>query len=75
MTTGEKWVFLTVDLDDEGEGATYWESEVVEWRSEGVPTSLDVIVPVTSNRDDPTLIAGILSSWMPNSFSEFDGDK
>ncbi|KAF8188014.1 hypothetical protein BJ912DRAFT_1059572 [Pholiota molesta] len=37
--------------------------------------ALDVTVPATSDRHDPAVIAGILSSWVPNSFSEFNGDK
>ncbi|KAG6916683.1 hypothetical protein DXG01_005805 [Tephrocybe rancida] len=73
LTTGDRWIFLAVDLDSGGEGATYWESEVVGWRTEDA--ALNVTVPVTSNRYDPAVIAGILSSWVPNSFSEFDGDK
>ncbi|KAF9471553.1 hypothetical protein BDN70DRAFT_901259 [Pholiota conissans] len=73
LTTGDKWIFLAVDLDSGGEGATYWESEVVEWRTEDVAT--DVTIPVTSNRYDPAVISGILSSWVLNSFSEFDGDQ
>ncbi|EAU91843.1 hypothetical protein CC1G_04610 [Coprinopsis cinerea okayama7 len=73
LTSGDRWIFLAVNLDREGEGATYWESEVVGWRTENMAS--DVTVPVTSNRYDPALIAGILSSWVPNSFSEFDGDQ
>ena len=64
LTTGKKWVFLAVDINSEGEGATYWTSEVIEWRSECVSTSLYVTVPATSNRYDPALITGILSSWV-----------
>ncbi|KAG6853482.1 hypothetical protein H0H87_008549, partial [Tephrocybe sp. NHM501043] len=44
-----------------GEGATYWESEVVGWRTEDA--AMNVTVPMTSNRYDPAVIAGILSSW------------
>jgi len=75
LTTGDKWMFIAVDLDGEGEGATYWRSEVIEWRSRRIAESRDVTVPVTSDWDDPALICGILSSWVPNSFSKFNGDE
>jgi len=73
VTTGDRWIFLAVDLDSGGEGATYWQSEVVEWRKNDATT--DVTIPVTSDRYDPAVTAGILSSWVPSSFSEFDGDQ
>ncbi|KAF8173456.1 hypothetical protein BJ912DRAFT_859303, partial [Pholiota molesta] len=75
LTTGNRWIFLAVDLDSGGEGATYWQSEVVEWRTVLSEEALDVTVPATSDRYDPAVIAGILSSWVPNSFSEFNGDE
>ncbi|TEB33909.1 hypothetical protein FA13DRAFT_1763439, partial [Coprinellus micaceus] len=72
LTTGYQWVFLAVDLHDDDEGATYWESDMIQWSPERVSGTLEATVPVTS--DDPATIAGILSSWVPNSFSKFDGD-
>ncbi|KAJ3566765.1 hypothetical protein NP233_g6796 [Leucocoprinus birnbaumii] len=66
------WIFLTVDLDKKGEGTTYWASEVVEWSP---VFKGDATVPITSNRDGPAVIAGILSSWVSDSYSEFDGDQ
>jgi len=75
LTSGDRWIFLAVDLDGEGEGATYWVSEVIGWRSERISESLDWSVPVTSNRYDPALISGVLSSWMLNSFSKFNDDE
>lgn len=62
LTTGDRWIFLAVEIDSKGEGATSWESEVVRWRTKSL--AMDFTVPATSDRYDPAVIAGILSSWV-----------
>ncbi|KAM6496492.1 hypothetical protein JOM56_006965 [Amanita muscaria] len=75
LTTGIKWHFIVVDLDADGDGAEYWVSELIEWKTKRSSTSRERLVEGTSDEFDPALIAGILSSWIPESFAEFIGDK
>ena len=64
LTTGIKWHFIVVDLDADGDGATYWVSELIEWKTKRSSTSRERLVEGTSDESDPALIAGILSSWV-----------
>jgi hypothetical protein len=66
LTTGLKWHFIVVDLNADGDGATYWVSEPIEWKwkTKRGPASLERFVEDTSDESDPALIAGILSSWV-----------
>ncbi|KAF8632500.1 hypothetical protein AX17_004824 [Amanita inopinata Kibby_2008] len=52
-----------------------WISELIEWKTKRSSTSRERLVEGTSDEPDPALIAGILSSWIPESFAEFNGDK
>lgn len=63
LTTGSKWHFIVVDIDDDGDGAKYWVSEMIEWKAKLGP-STGRLVTATSDESDPALIAGILSSWV-----------
>ena len=53
-----------VDLNDDGDGAKYWISELIEWKTKRGPASRKRLVEGTSDESDPALIAGILSSWV-----------
>ena len=64
LTTGIKWHFIVVDLNADGDGAEYWVSEVIEWKTKRSLTSRERLVEGTSDESDPALIAGILSSWV-----------
>ena len=64
LTTGIKWHFIVVDLDADGDGATYWVSELIEWKTKRSSASRERLVEGTSDESDPALIAGILSSWV-----------
>ncbi|KAG8902133.1 hypothetical protein FRB99_004820 [Tulasnella sp. 403] len=77
LTTGFKWHFVVVDLDAAGNGAKYWVTELIEWKwkTKRSPTSWERLVEETSDDSDPALIAGILSSWISESFTEFNGDQ
>ncbi|KAJ3514497.1 hypothetical protein NMY22_g14712 [Coprinellus aureogranulatus] len=77
LTTGFKWHFIVVDLDADGDGAKYWVSELIEWKwkNKQGPTHRERLVEETSDESDPAFIASILSSWIPDSFTEFKGDK
>ncbi|KAF8716601.1 hypothetical protein AX14_012294 [Amanita brunnescens Koide BX004] len=33
LTTGIKWHFIVVDLNADGDGAEYWVSELIEWKT------------------------------------------
>ncbi|KAG5640519.1 hypothetical protein DXG03_008229, partial [Asterophora parasitica] len=63
LTNGFEWHFIAMDLDADGEGAKYWVSQLVQWRTQQSPTSSEQIVEPTDNASDPALIAAILSSW------------
>lgn len=73
LTTGIKWHFIAVDLNADGDGAKYWVSEPIEWRTKQNPTSMnsECLVEGTSDECDPVLIAGILSSWVNMSHTFF----
>ncbi|KAG9317915.1 hypothetical protein JVU11DRAFT_2147 [Chiua virens] len=77
LTTGIKWHFVVVDLNADSDGAKSWVSELIEWKwkTKRGPISRERLVEETSDESDPALIAGILSSWIPESFVEFDGDQ
>jgi len=77
FTTGIKWYFIVVDLNTYDGGAMYWVSEPIEWRwkTKRGPASRECIIEETSDEFDPALIAGILSSWVPESFTKFGGDQ
>ncbi|KAK2467650.1 hypothetical protein APHAL10511_000505 [Amanita phalloides] len=75
LTTGIKWHFIAVDLDADSDGAKYWVSELIEWKTKRSPTSRERLVEGTADESDPALIAGILSSWIPESFVEFNDDQ
>ncbi|KAJ3518147.1 hypothetical protein NMY22_g13815 [Coprinellus aureogranulatus] len=77
LTTGFKWHFVVVDLDADGDGAKYWVSELIEWKwkNKQGPASRERLVEETSDESDPAFIASILSSWIPDSFTEFNGDQ
>ncbi len=64
LTTGFKWHFIVVDLDADGDGAKYWVSELIEWKTMRSSTSRERLVGGTFDESDPALIAGILSSWV-----------
>jgi hypothetical protein len=64
LTTGNKWVFVTVAIDADHDGAKYYVSEPIGWSCMIKENSDERLVETTSNRDDPALIAGILSSWV-----------
>jgi hypothetical protein len=64
LTTGMKWHFIAVDIDANNDGAKYWVSELIEWRTKRSSTSGEFIVEGTDDDSDPALIAGILSSWV-----------
>ncbi|KAF8625256.1 hypothetical protein AX15_005478 [Amanita polypyramis BW_CC] len=74
LTTGMKCHFIAVDLDADSNGAKYWVSELIEWKTKQSSTSRERLVEGTSDEFDPALIAGILSSWIPESFVEFNGN-
>lgn len=67
LTTGFQWCFIALDLNDNGDGATYSISELLEWKC---PVTVDPEgvraprVEPTSDMYDPALIAGILSTWV-----------
>ncbi|KAF8706299.1 hypothetical protein AX14_013811 [Amanita brunnescens Koide BX004] len=64
LTTGSKWHFIVVDLYADGDGAEYWVSELIEWKTMRSSTSKEHLVEGISDESDPALIAGILSSWV-----------
>jgi len=64
LTTGNNWHFIVVDLNTDGDGAQYWVSELIEWKTKRGGTSRERFVQATSDESDPALVAGILSSWV-----------
>ena len=64
LTTGDKWHFIVVDLNADGDGAQYWLSELIEWKTKRGGTSRERFAQATSDESDPALVAGILSSWV-----------
>ena len=59
LTTGHKWLFIVVDIDADGDGASYWISDVLEWRVNSKGT-----FEFSTEEGNPALIAGILGSWV-----------
>jgi len=53
-----------VSSEADGDGAKYWVSELIEWKTKRSSTSRERLVKGTSDGSDPALIAGILSSWV-----------
>ncbi|KAI0744074.1 hypothetical protein C8Q80DRAFT_1184875 [Daedaleopsis nitida] len=70
FTTGRKWVFIVVDIDDDNDGASYWISDAIEWRVDSKGT-----FELLAEEGNPALIAGILASWFQRSYAEFNGDE
>ncbi|KAI0723064.1 hypothetical protein C8Q76DRAFT_794042 [Earliella scabrosa] len=70
LTTGHKWLFIVVDINADGDGASYWISDVLEWRVNSKGT-----FEFSTEEGNPALIAGILGSWIQRSFQEFNGDE
>jgi hypothetical protein len=64
LTTGIKWYFVVVDLNADSDGAKYWISELIKWKTKRGPASRERLVEGTSDESDPALISGILSSWV-----------
>ena len=52
-----------VDLNADGDGAKYWISEPIEWKTKRGPASGEHLVEGTCDESHPALIAGIFSSW------------
>lgn len=55
LTAGDAWIFLILVVDPDGNGATYWQSEIICILS-GMP------LVVTSPR--PDAITGLLARWV-----------
>lgn len=72
VTSGLCWVFIVVDMNEQGEGATYWQSNPVRVRyaDHKYPASISR----TSDVWDPAFITAILSTWMPESSVKFEDD-
>ena len=59
LTNGLEWIFIILYLNDDGDGATYKFSEVIEVRLES-----RTLGPTTVNEPGPDIIAGMLSCWV-----------
>ncbi|KAH9042805.1 hypothetical protein EDB85DRAFT_2227352 [Lactarius pseudohatsudake] len=69
LTNGKDWIFLIVRLGNNYERASYQESAVISLQSSmGLDGRFEVLRPW------PDLIAGILSHWIQNSFTELGSD-
>jgi len=64
LITGNNWHFIVVDLNTDGDGAQYWVSELIEWKTKRGATSRERFAQATSDEFDPALVAGILSTWV-----------
>lgn len=69
LTNGYDWIFLLMTLNDDYNGASYMRSAQL---SLGIqkPTEDELVIP----RRSSDLIAGILSYWIENSFSDLGSD-
>jgi len=70
LTNGRDWIFLLVKLNDDRNGASFMQSDIIHLNThqEGLSG------PQVMTRPFPDLIAGILSHWMQNSFVELARD-
>ncbi|KAK2463859.1 hypothetical protein APHAL10511_004164 [Amanita phalloides] len=70
LTNGREWIFLLVKLNDDGNGASFMQSDIIHLNvRQEVLSGPQVMI-----RPFPDLIAGILSHWMQNSFVELASD-
>ena len=61
LTTSIKWYFVMVDLNADGDGAKYWISELIEWKTK---RGQERLVEGTSDESNLARVAGMLSSWV-----------
>jgi hypothetical protein len=61
LTNGREWIFLLVKLNDNGNGASFMQSDIIHLyvQQEGLSGGPQVMI-----RPFPDLIAGILSHWV-----------
>jgi hypothetical protein len=70
LTNGREWIFLLVKLNDDRNGASFMQSDIIHLNTQQERLS----GPQVMIRPFPDLIAGILSHWMQNSFVELASD-
>ncbi|KIL59052.1 hypothetical protein M378DRAFT_180985 [Amanita muscaria Koide BX008] len=70
LTNGREWIFLLVKLNDDRNGASFMQSDIIHLNTQQEGLS----GPQVMIRPFPDLIAGILSHWMQNSLVELASD-
>ncbi|KAH7910224.1 hypothetical protein BJ138DRAFT_1009256 [Hygrophoropsis aurantiaca] len=69
LTNGHDWIFLLIELNDDYDGASYKQSDVIQLETtKRLDGSLEI------HRPWPDLIAAILSHWIENGFAELGSD-
>ncbi|KAF8323470.1 uncharacterized protein EI90DRAFT_3130339 [Cantharellus anzutake] len=69
LTVGDRWIFLIIVMNANGDGAKYWKSRGIGVLTTTPPEDTAITSPW------PDVIAGILAHWMKHSFEGIkDGD-
>jgi len=68
LTSGDKWMFFVLVINDNGDGAKYWQSVELSFLSR-LGTRATIEAPW------PDIVAGILAHWTRNGFANIaNGD-
>jgi hypothetical protein len=58
LTRGDEWMFFVLIINDNGDGAKYWQSEELSFLARSPGTRVTIEAPW------PDIVAGILAHWV-----------